>query len=238
MGRPMEANIHNPSVGGQAANTSSASASNGSSSRDRILALMKRKDALEAEISSLSAVLDTHGVNMQTPLTTFDGYPRDDIDVAQIRTTRARIIPLVNDMKALMVEIEKALHVHHVEQTGTSTSTDSSSTSAPPPATVSQAETPVIEAVFAVVDQVSPSSPAEQAGVKVGDKVKRFGSVGALNHEKLAKVATEVQQNENRAISVLVCRAIGDVEQDLELQLTPRRDWGGRGMLGCHLLPL
>ncbi|KAK6496623.1 putative 26S proteasome regulatory subunit [Arthrobotrys musiformis] len=237
MGRPMEANIHNPSVGGQAANTSPASASNGTSSRDRILALMKRKDALEAEISSLSAVLDTHGVNMQTPLTTFDGYPRDDIDVAQIRTTRARIIPLVNDMKTLMAEIEKTLHVHHAEQTGISASVDSPSTSAPPPATAPQA-TAVIEAVFAVVDQVSPSSPADQAGVKVGDKVKRFGSVGALNHEKLAKVAAEVQQNENRAISVLVCRAIGDVEQDLELQLTPRRDWGGRGMLGCHLLPL
>ncbi|KAK6522575.1 putative 26S proteasome regulatory subunit [Arthrobotrys megalospora] len=237
MGRPMEANIHNPSVGGQAANTSSAAASNGTSSRDRILALMKRKDALEAEISSLSAVLDTHGVNMQTPLTTFDGYPRDDIDVAQIRTTRSRIIPLVNDMKALMVEIEKALHAHHAEQTGSPISEDSSSTPAPPPAAV-QPETPLIEAAFAVVDQVFPSSPAEQAGVRVGDKVKRFGSVGALNHEKLAKVATEVQQNENRAISVLVCRAIGDGEQDLELQLTPRRNWGGRGMLGCHLLPL
>ncbi|KAF3205840.1 putative 26S proteasome regulatory subunit [Orbilia oligospora] len=238
MGRPMEANIHNPSVGGQAANTSSTSASNGTSSRDRILALMKRKDALEAEISALSAVLDTHGANMQTPLTTFDGYPRDDIDVAQIRTTRARIIPLVNDVKALMIEIEKALHAHHAEPTGTSTSADSSSTSAAPPITAPQTETPVIEAVFAVVDQVSPSSPAEQAGVQVGDKVKRFGSVGALNHEKLAKVAAEVQQNENRTISVLVCRAIGDGEQDLELQLTPRRDWGGRGMLGCHLLPL
>ncbi|KAK6340407.1 putative 26S proteasome regulatory subunit [Orbilia blumenaviensis] len=238
MGKPMEANIHNPSVGSQAANTSSASTPNGTSSRDHILNLMKRKDALEAEISSLSSVLDTHGVNMQTPLTTFDGYPRDDIDVAQIRTTRARIIPLVNDMKSLMVEIEKALHVYHAEQTGSPISADSSSSSVPPPPAAAQAETPVIEAVFAIVDQVSPSSPAEQAGVKVGDKVKRFGSVGALNHERLAKVATEVQQNENRIISVLVCRTTGDREQDLELQLTPRRDWGGRGMLGCHLLPL
>ncbi|KAF3088934.1 putative 26S proteasome regulatory subunit, variant 3 [Orbilia oligospora] len=153
---------------------------------------------------------------MQTPLTTFDGYPRDDIDVAQIRTTRARIIPLVNDVKALMIEIEKALHAHHAEPTGTSTSADSSSTSAAPPTTAPQTETPVIEAVFAVVDQVSPSSPAEQAGVQVGDKVKRFGSVGALNHEKLAKVAAEVQQNENVRPSSFpqlhaACRLVGRV---------------------------
>ena len=26
--------------------------------------------------------------------------------------------------------------------------------------------------------------------------------------------------------------------EDVQLQLTPRRDWGGRGMLGCHLLPI
>lgn len=28
-----------------------------------------------------------HGVTMTTPLTTFDGYPRDDIDVAQSMKT-------------------------------------------------------------------------------------------------------------------------------------------------------
>lgn len=24
----------------------------------------------------------------------------------------------------------------------------------------------------------------------------------------------------------------------LNLRLTPRRDWGGRGLLGCHLIPI
>lgn len=26
--------------------------------------------------------------------------------------------------------------------------------------------------------------------------------------------------------------------QELRLTLTPKRNWGGRGMLGCHILPL
>ncbi|KAF3939878.1 hypothetical protein ABW19_dt0208636 [Dactylella cylindrospora] len=235
MGRQMEASIHSPSVGGQTANSDSTAIANGTPSRDRILALMTKKEVLEGEINALSAVLDSHGVNMQTPLTTFDGYPRDDIDVAQIRTTRARIIPLVNDMKALMSEIEKALHDHHAEQAATATPL--ASTSIAPPVTTPASNT-IIEAVFATVNTVFPSSPAEQAGLKVGDKVKRFGSVGALNHDKLARVAVEVQQNEGRAITVLVSRPFGNDEQDLELSLTPRRDWGGRGMLGCQLLPL
>jgi 26S proteasome non-ATPase regulatory subunit 9 len=25
---------------------------------------------------------------------------------------------------------------------------------------------------------------------------------------------------------------------ELSLELIPRRDWGGRGLLGCHLVPL
>lgn len=45
--------------------------------------LIKRKDDVEAELSALGSVLDSHGVNMQTGLTTFDGFPRSDIDVAQ-----------------------------------------------------------------------------------------------------------------------------------------------------------
>ncbi|KAK6539505.1 putative 26S proteasome regulatory subunit, variant 3 [Orbilia ellipsospora] len=141
-------------------------------------------------------------------------------------------------MKVLMAEIERALHSYHAEQAGApeptgseDPATASSGPSAPRPETI-------VEAVFAVVNQVFPSSPAEAAGLKAGDKIKRFGTVGALNHEKLAKVATEVQQNENRAISVLVSRADASGEKDLDLSLTPRRDWGGRGMLGCHLLQL
>ncbi len=69
-------------------------------SRLSLLDLIDRKEGLEEELKALGSVLDTvsdqksrnsscltckskHGVNMNTALTTFDGYPRDDIDVAQ-----------------------------------------------------------------------------------------------------------------------------------------------------------
>lgn len=47
---------------------------------------------------------------METRLTTIDGFPRSDIDVATVRTTRARIVQLRNDYKALMAKVEVALH--------------------------------------------------------------------------------------------------------------------------------
>lgn len=45
--------------------------------------LMADKERVEAELKALGQVLDSHGVNMNTGLTTFDGFPRSDIDVAQ-----------------------------------------------------------------------------------------------------------------------------------------------------------
>lgn len=65
---------------------------------------MAEKDRVEAELTALSSVLESvrraalreascqncvadwkiqHGVNMSTSLTTFDGFPRDDLDIAQ-----------------------------------------------------------------------------------------------------------------------------------------------------------
>jgi 26S proteasome non-ATPase regulatory subunit 9 len=43
-----------------------------------------------------------------------------------------------------------------------------------------------------------------------------------------------VSVTQGREIDVVVLRD----EERVEIKLTPRTGWGGRGMLGCHLLPL
>lgn len=190
---------------------------------------------------------------MTTSLISFDGYPRPDIDVAQIRTTRARIIRLKNDYKELMSKIEVGLQDHwaNASSTATTTSTPTTASSSSQPTALSgstsgreststrsgaapaRAEARV-EVPFAKVNTVVPSSPADTAGLKPGDKVTRFGYVDWMNHEKLARVAQVVQGNEGREVAVKVIRG----DDRIEVKLTPRRDWGGRGLLGCHLLPL
>lgn len=145
---------------------------------------------------------------MTTPLTTFDGYPRDDIDVAQIRITRARIIPLRNDYKALTAEIERGLHGLHALSASLPTT--------PAPATSSGSGSGgggvaegIIEAPFARVNTVEPAGPAGIAGVRVGDLVKRFGSVGALDGASgggeggaLGRVSGEVKRFEGVSTSL------------------------------------
>lgn len=173
---------------------------------------------------------------MNTSLTTFDGYPRPDIDVAQIRTTRARIIHLKNDYKNLMARIEVALQEHWANPSP-DPSVNSTSTAS---ATASSTQPARVEVPFAKVNSVVPSSPAATAGLRPGDKIIRFGECNWMNHEKLAKVAQTVQQNEGRVVVVLLARPaeVGGGEERVSVELVPRHNWGGRGMLGCHLLPL
>lgn len=199
-----------------------------------LMELIAEKERVEAELSALGSVLDSHGVNMNTSLTTFDGFPRSDIDVTQIRTTRAQIIRLRNDYKDLMARIEVGLHAHHAALA------EAAQNNTPAPAAASGSSTAVLEAPFAKVNSVVPGSPAESAGLQAGDSIMKFGTVDWTNHEKLSKVAEIVSQNEGLPIIVKALRASssGGRQEQVQMQLTPRRNWGGRGLLGCHLLPI
>lgn len=110
---------------------------------------------------------------------------------------------------------------------------------------------------FAKVNSVVDNSPAETAGLRAGDAIRNFGYVNRENHDNLKKVAECVQGNEGvssctlvsskdilltvrkQNILVKVSRSVaGGQTQELRLTLVPKRDWGGRGLLGCHILPL
>ncbi|KAH8435291.1 putative 26S proteasome non-ATPase regulatory subunit Nas2 [Aspergillus melleus] len=240
MGIPMDDNIHAPTV--------SSGPSSGGAPRDlaklSMTDLMQEKEGIEEELSTLSSVLSSHGVNMNTTLTTFDGYPRDDIDIAQIRTIRTKIIRLRNDHKDAMTHLERKVHEQFTNlqrAQGSTTSDNANGTNGTRSDSndTSLSNAGALGPAFARVNSVVPASPADQAGLKAGDTVRSFGTVNWINHERLTKVAEIVQQNEGRAVPVKVVRKdeLGS-SADLTLELTPRRDWGGRGLLGCHLVPL
>jgi 26S proteasome regulatory subunit N4 len=125
-----------------------------------------------------------------------------------VRTTRARIIYLRNDYKALMARIELAVQEQFASLASEpSTAFPTRPAIAPPPreALAPQPETP-----FATIDNITAHSPAELAGLKIGDKIVRFGVVNWLNHERLRKVAQVVSQNEG------VCRFTIRIHQDID----------------------
>ena len=115
---------------------------------------------------------------------------------------------------------------------------------------------------FARVDGIAKESPAEDAGMKVGDRVTLFGSLDADNNDRLralAKLVPEVA-GQRGTIRLVVLRRRGAGEDDggdddddkssnnkneygdetkwerLALSLRPR-PFAGRGLLGCHIVP-
>eukprot|EP00536_Pseudo-nitzschia_multiseries_P007165 jgi/Psemu1/195003/e_gw1.165.39.1 len=114
---------------------------------------------------------------------------------------------------------------------------------------------------FAMVDGITSESPAEAAGMKVGDLVTRFGPLHADNHDRLralAKLLPDVA-GEKGTIQLTVLRPKNgacsveqmEVDEDedsnkdyndeskwatVTLSLRPR-PFSGRGVLGCHIVP-
>lgn len=88
------------------------------------------------------------------------GFPRNDIDVHQVRHARHQIICLQNDLKDLVKEIEKGIHEIHAEAAN-DVNTHASTKMAHMQIDVINDETTVIPIVK--VNLVSSGSPAEDA---------------------------------------------------------------------------
>lgn len=79
---------------------------------------------------------------------------------------------------------------------------------------------------FAMVDEITESSPAAEDGLQLGDQVVKFGNVEGGDN-LLPRLAAEAQANQGQAVSVGVIRQ----GAKLDLSVTPRV-WQGRGLLG------
>ncbi|XP_035514627.1 26S proteasome non-ATPase regulatory subunit 9 [Morone saxatilis] len=189
--------------------------------------LVKKKDELEEQIKAYYDVLEDQGVGVEGPLVDEEGYPRADVNVYQIRTARHNISCLQNDHKAIMVEIEEALHKLHAREKA---KREQDETEAVDEAMEQQVTLPP---PFARVDAVTQGSPACGAGLRVGDGVIEFGSVNTGNFQNLQNIASVVQHSEGKPLRVTVVRD----GQKAQMSLTPQR-WSGRGLLGCNIVPI
>ncbi|KIM30061.1 hypothetical protein M408DRAFT_328466 [Serendipita vermifera MAFF 305830] len=201
--------------------------------RQHALSLMSRKEALETEQTAQFSILSANQSTMNTPLVDPEGFPRADIDVWAVRHARVRIIEIRNDLKALVDEIAVALSKVGEDDASTgdggSSMTNGTHTNG---SSVPEDLTP-----FARVDGVAPNSPAASAGLKREDLIIRFGRLTEADFRQtprsLLPLAGLVSEFENRSLDVVVRRE-GTV---VTLSFTPRSGWGGRGHLGCHMVP-
>ncbi|KAG4305203.1 hypothetical protein PORY_001373 [Pneumocystis oryctolagi] len=199
--------------------------------------IFKRVDEIKQELESLGNILHQvcffikqsninvlkHNVNMETPLVDKEGFPRSDIDVVSIRIARARINQLKNDYHALTDNIQEALRILHSQESQNITQNIIED---------------IVERPFARVNYVINQSPAALSGLQEGDLIKRFGTIHAGNHQELSALVQLVEASDNKKIELLIVRKTESKETDINLTLIPRKDWGGNGSLGAHIVPI
>ena len=98
-----------------------------------------------------------------------------------------------------MSKIEVGLHEHHAAYQATNPPASGSNQVAESSGTTAQG---VLDTPFAKVNSVVDGSPADQAGLKVGDRIRKFGNVDFMTHEKLSKVAETVQRNQGVSTAI------------------------------------
>ncbi|EJD50851.1 hypothetical protein AURDEDRAFT_135190 [Auricularia subglabra TFB-10046 SS5] len=181
--------------------------------------LISQKDGIQAALDAQYSILSSHGVGLTDALVDAEGFPRADVDVYAVRHARVRVIELRNDLRAVMDKLADALAGAFPGDASDASSEGSKDDEAP----------------FARVDGVAPGSPAAGAGLQRDDLFVKFGTLTASSFvgASLTPLVQLVGAHENRSIPLKVRRGSGDVF----LSLTPRQGWGGRGMLGCHIVP-
>lgn len=187
--------------------------------------LAMAKADIERTLESLFDLL-THKYkfDMRQPLV-INGFPRNDVDVVTIRLIRTKIIRLRNDHAFVLELLENHLRERLQQTSQPETVVNREIGEAPP----SRVYVP-----FAVIREVAPNGPAEASGLRPGDALTLFDSdIHAGNHSKLAAVASRVRDKIGKEIPVDLLR---DGQKVLVI-LVPTDNWGGRGVLGCHLVP-
>ncbi|XP_058825286.1 26S proteasome non-ATPase regulatory subunit 9 [Topomyia yanbarensis] len=205
-------------------------------SRDIVLELIKQKESIEGKINDQGRILQANQVGMKDPLVDGNGYPRNDIDVYQVRQARHQIICLQNDLKAIMKQIEQGLHTVHAE-TAAQQRENLGSTKLLD-MEVDGEGIPAIRRTgpvkpIAKVNVVSDGSPAQEAGIALRDELIEFGTVNAANFRDLSQIGVLVRSCENKSIPVKI-RRDGKI---IDITLTPKA-WNGRGLLGCNIVPM
>jgi 26S proteasome non-ATPase regulatory subunit 9 len=192
--------------------------------------LLKQKRQIETELHQQYDVLSVNSIDLTSPLTDVNGFPRDDVpDLASVRVARARICELKNDHRAIVDQLAQTLPLllpkedesSATASKGVSTNGSSSSSMVP----------------FAQIDVVAPGSPAEQAGLKLHDQIVRFGNLNAQNHDRLQALGKLVAESEGRSITVVCFRFEEGKKTMISKELKPHSGWGGRGLLGLSDFP-
>jgi 26S proteasome non-ATPase regulatory subunit 9 len=223
--------------------------------RELILELDKKRTKIEKEIMEITNYLNSDGMpGVEGRLTDEEGFPLPNLDLTAVRTARNKLISkykyhlilivLQNDLKNLMNDIESQMQIYFKNQNENKTKIETKDSefdkNEPIPMQIFEDDkitAPKLTTPFATVSMVAEGSPAEECGLKVGDKIIRFDNIlyFGVSPNPLQKVAEIVGKKINSEIPIEIMRhGTGDSIEFLTINLVPHQ-WSGQGVLGCKL---
>ena len=174
------------------------------------------------------------------------GFPLPNIDHMAVRTARNKLIYLQNDLKNLMetIEINMAIYFKN-EKSNKKVEEKKEEIDLKEPIQLQVFEEDFtkkqgdkLKIPLATVGLVSEGSPAEEAGLMIGDGIVNFDNIvyyGAFTNP-LQKIAEIVGRKIENSISVEIVRKVieenGNEKKEYKiLNLVPHK-WSGQGVLG------
>ena len=175
--------------------------------KEEVEKLYRRREQIETEMSLISQRLNAEGMpGLKGSLVDSEGFPISGVDLYAIRSDRKRYAVLKNDHVEITNNIQNQLSEilapqdgPQVEGHGKQKQTDETKVEqvgvvANDRRVVEEKQTPL--KAFAVVDVLTPSSPAEVDGLMLHDRVLSFGEartitdVASLTQSKVGSKCT------------------------------------------------
>eukprot|EP00199_Chlamydomonas_sp_CCMP681_P006425 CAMPEP_0119108998 /NCGR_PEP_ID=MMETSP1180-20130426/16706_1 /TAXON_ID=3052 ORGANISM="Chlamydomonas cf sp, Strain CCMP681" /NCGR_SAMPLE_ID=MMETSP1180 /ASSEMBLY_ACC=CAM_ASM_000741 /LENGTH=199 /DNA_ID=CAMNT_0007094689 /DNA_START=102 /DNA_END=698 /DNA_ORIENTATION=- len=182
--------------------------------------LIAQRDIMEQEIAIIASRLTAAGAaGINGSLLDAEGFPRSDVDVSGVRADRQQLIMRTNDHAALTQRIDQALVEIHAH----GSSAHSSGALRLTPMNSGSVEKEAPPKPYAVIDELAEGSPAEAAGLLLGDLMCSFGGVKFIPDEPttaaLCLVTEVLAANEGLPVETIIQRN-WDI---MTLTLTPQK---------------
>ena len=207
--------------------------------RESVEKLYKQREGIEKEMALISQRLIAEGMpGLKGSLVDSEGFPISGVDLYAIRSDRQKYAVLKSDhvsiTNIIQTELSQILspqggarmEQHQTQEQPEEAKVEVVGVVANDRKKVEEKRAPL--KAFAVVDILTPSSPAEVDGLRMHDRVLSFCEATSISD-----VALLIRNNAGKSFRVQVNRA----GKDIELNVTPRK-WDGDGLLGAHFRQL
>eukprot|EP00835_Amoeboradix_gromovi_P000756 NODE_28_length_33831_cov_0.361200.p11 type:complete len:217 gc:universal NODE_28_length_33831_cov_0.361200:800-1450(+) len=205
--------------------------------REEVLKLDEERKNKTEKLIELTNRLKYLNTDLTEPLV-IDGFPRNDLDLYQVRSVRQEYRQTQNDLYAIDKKIELLLPSVFNSPSPPTAALGSQNAQAQQPRPLIPRQ---VSNVVLVVNAVDPDSPAGLDGLLRGDQIQSFNDIACtLEGNQFCASGFKFDSKDNLLqyfashIKANLPLTIKVKRLDVPIIITPRQ-WEGVGLLGCHI---